>query len=555
MSVRKTGTKGRKGAVKGTASTVRTKPGGAKGVKVKTVKRKGAVKGTASTVRTKPGGAKGVKAKAVKRKGAVKGTASTVRTKPSGAKGVKAKTVKRKGAVKGTASTVRTKPSGAKGVKVKTVKRKGAVKGTASTVRTKPSGAKGVKVKTVKRKGAVKGTVKDVSSKMSAISDYKQLSKEIKVIEKILADNQEIMMSMKRTVDSIVTSLEQNQKQSIPNTVESLPHVGDNTDFIQDYSKMIIKITRKIDKLSTQILDMSDMTKTLKNISDGIKTLRNDVEPKMMVGHLKEELQDIVRKADYKILTDKLTEIDMLIRSIPETIKSIDDIKSTVENTQQQFMVIADKISPIPSIATDLDVVKDMIESVSQNSRKADVIKDTVETIATRIDPLKINNEIRAVLQDIGLLKSLADITDATKQIDMSSTKTDENARESTPEIMVMLRLSEFRSRIRMNAESKYGDLKNIEHMAEQTCKIVELLRVSDQTGSRAQIRYDVGQWAVSKIFECADRWDARFSDVLGILFDRIERDDLVEIIRVQQIKDVYGARAVDEVKRELGMI
>jgi len=38
-----------------------------------------------------------------------------------------------------------------------------------------------------------------------------------------------------------------------------------------------------------------------------------------------------------------------------------------------------------------------------------------------------------------------------------------------------LLKLSEYQSNIRMQAESKYGSIKEIEKMAEQTAEIVNL--------------------------------------------------------------------------------
>jgi hypothetical protein len=65
---------------------------------------------------------------------------------------------------------------------------------------------------------------------------------------------------------------------------------------------------------------------------------------------------------------------------------------------------------------------------------------------------------------------------------------------------------------------------------------------------------HEVRQWAISKILDCADRWEIRFSDVFSILIDSIGRDLLKESIRIQQVRDIYGIRAIDEIRKELNI-
>jgi hypothetical protein len=106
-----------------------------------------------------------------------------------------------------------------------------------------------------------------------------------------------------------------------------------------------------------------------------------------------------------------------------------------------------------------------------------------------------------------------------------------------------------------MNTESKYGELKDIEKMAAQTADIVNLFdRISIELGEKIPLPQEVRQWAVSKILDCADKWEVRFSDVYSILTNAIGRDMLKETIRVQQVRDIYGIRAVDEIRKDLNI-
>ena len=120
-------------------------------------------------------------------------------------------------------------------------------------------------------------------------------------------------------------------------------------------------------------------------------------------------------------------------------------------------------------------------------------------------------------------------------------------------EVIGLLKLSEYQSNIRMLAESKYGSLKDIEKMAEQTAEIVNLFdKISIELENKIPLPHEVRQWAVSTIFDCADRWEIRFDDLFKILLDPLGKNLLKETIRIQQVRDIFGIKAVDKIKNEL---
>jgi hypothetical protein len=55
-------------------------------------------------------------------------------------------------------------------------------------------------------------------------------------------------------------------------------------------------------------------------------------------------------------------------------------------------------------------------------------------------------------------------------------------------------------------------------------------------------------------VLTSGDKWEVRFSDVYSVLINAIGRDMLKEAIRIQQVRDIYGIRAVDEIRRELNI-
>ena len=132
---------------------------------------------------------------------------------------------------------------------------------------------------------------------------------------------------------------------------------------------------------------------------------------------------------------------------------------------------------------------------------------------------------------------------------------TNKASSDSSKEMMALLKLSEYQSNIRMNTESKYGESKDLEKMAKLTSEIVNLFdRISIESGEKIPLPHEVRQWAVSKILDCADKWEIRFSDVYSILTNAIGRDMLKESVRIQQVRDIYGIRAVDEIRNDLNI-
>jgi len=122
-------------------------------------------------------------------------------------------------------------------------------------------------------------------------------------------------------------------------------------------------------------------------------------------------------------------------------------------------------------------------------------------------------------------------------------------------EVIGLLKLSEYQSNIRMQAESKYGSLEDIEKMAEQTAEIVNVFdKLSIESENKIPLPHEVRQWAISTIFDCADRWEIRFADVFNRLLESLGKNLLKESIRVQQARDIFGTRAVDQIKNELGI-
>ncbi len=91
--------------------------------------------------------------------------------------------------------------------------------------------------------------------------------------------------------------------------------------------------------------------------------------------------------------------------------------------------------------------------------------------------------------------------------------------------------------------------------MAEQTAAIVNLFdRLSIESEEKLSLPQEVRQWAISKMLDSADKWEIRFSDLFSVLISKLGRDLVKENIRLQQVRDIFGIRGVDEIRKELSL-
>ena len=91
--------------------------------------------------------------------------------------------------------------------------------------------------------------------------------------------------------------------------------------------------------------------------------------------------------------------------------------------------------------------------------------------------------------------------------------------------------------------------------MTTDTVDIINLFdKLSIESNDKIPLPHEVRQWAIGKIFDCADRWELRFSEVFATLVDNLGKELLKESIRIQQVRDIFGIRAVDEIRSELNI-
>ena len=228
----------------------------------------------------------------------------------------------------------------------------------------------------------------------------------------------------------------------------------------------------------------------------------------------------------------------MSLESIKELAGKIDSIENKIGTLSQKAESTAHVGEGLKGVQEDISLFKkDVQDKTGSIEKKLESVSKTLEKQdASSIEFHKKSEE---------LFEEIHNIKNVTNKI----------SNDSSNEMIVMLKLSEFQSNIRINAESKYGDIKILEKMTKLTADIVNLFeKISTKSGEKFPLPQEIRRWSIGKILDCADRWEIRFSDVYSVLTNSLGRDMLKEDIRIQQIRDIYGIRAVDEIRKDLNI-
>ncbi len=444
-----------------------------------------------------------------------------------------------------------------------------------------------------------------ILKKVATVSDStKALQKEIKSMSKIFGDNQKVLVSMKRMIDTLTSTLENIQKQSSrlniieddtqklyaglnqvrtqsnlitkindqtsklkeevtkinqiqksgPKSGELFQQVEDSANSIRNNSQMIIKIGQRIDEVRDDLRNISGKTDSILNVGQEIEGLKNTVQD---------------RAGAFSNLNSELKAIKLTIDSISGKAEKIDSLGGVIDGLKQQFETVAAKTQTISDFGGKIDRIETELGALSHRADSTSFVGEGLKTVQEDLLDFRSNvfDKTNTIEQKVSSINEMLKTQDALsaefhKKTDkvfqeLQSVKnvTNKVSTDTSKEMMALLKLSEYQSNIRMLSESKYGEAKDLENMASQTANIVNLFdRLSIEASNKIPLPHEVRQWAVSKILDCADKWEIRFSDVFSILTNAIGRDLLKESIRIQQIRDIYGIRAVDEIRNEMNI-
>ena len=371
-------------------------------------------------------------------------------------------------------------------------------------------------------------------NKVNAVSEStKILSKEIKGMAKIFKENQRILVSMSDMMESLNVAMSQMQKQAKQINIieEDTQKLFSGLNQVRVHEKFITKLNKQTEDIDKKIGNMPKTDEVMRTISESKESIKNNSKMIMKIANRVDEVKEKMDK-------------------VPS--KTEGNISSQIEELRESIKSITNRTG---DIGKDMSNLKNEIGGIVSNPKISSLIGDGMKTFKSEIEE-KISNISNMIDHSDKIASEFHQKTDKVIQ-ELHGVKgvTNKASDDSSKEVMAILKLNEYQSSIRMQAESKYGDIKDVEKMATQTTELINLFdKLSIETDDKIPLPHEVRQWAVGKIFDCADRWELRFSEVFSILIDNLGKELLKEAIRIPQVRDIFGIRAVDEIRSELNI-
>lgn len=376
-----------------------------------------------------------------------------------------------------------------------------------------------------------------------------------------------------------VNKISDAQKQA-PDPESVLKAVEDNQNSIQNNTHMIIKIAQRIDNIKDDLAGLSAQADRASLVSHEIETLKQKIQEfydlsqksnlESEIASLKQSLADIIEKTgSASRIEHELESIQGKINSISEKAERTESLGGKVQQLQEDLSSTLAKTEAITGILGEVKKLESDIASLVKRADATAFVGEGLKSVQEDLSSFKDNifNKTNTIDQKVSAVSEMLKRSDAsmaefhkkTDSVfnDLVAVRSDatKSTSNTSKEVMALLKLSEFQSNVRIASESKYGDLKDIERMAEQTASIVNLFdRVSIESQEKLVLPQEVRQWAISKMIDCADRWEIRFADLFSVMTSKMGKELLRENIRIQQVRDVFGIRGVDEIRKELDL-
>ena len=380
-------------------------------------------------------------------------------------------------------------------------------------------------------------------NKVTAVSEStKTISNEIKNMTKIFKENQKILVAMNDMIDTLSSSIIQIQKQSKQiNIIEEdterlfsgLNQMKGNTRIITKLNEQTVKLEEKIKNIEQSHKSTSKTDELVQTVSESLDSIRNNSKMIMKVADRVDDLKD-----EFKIVAKEAGSTSGITKQIDELRNSIKSISNRTGD-----------------IGEDMSNIRNEIGGIVKDTNISSILGDGLKTFKSEIED-KISGLSNIINRSDSLASEFHKKTDKVVQ-DIESIKnvTNKASSDSSKEVLALLKLSEYQSGIRMQAESKYGGMKDVEKMTTDTTDVINLFdKLSIESNEKIPLPHEVRQWAVGKIFDCADKWELRFSEVFQILVDNLGKELLKEAVRIQQVRDIFGIRAVDEIRNKLNI-
>ena len=412
---------------------------------------------------------------------------------------------------------------------------------------------------------------KQILKKVADVSDStKSLSKEIKSISKIFAENQKVLISMKTMIDALSITLNQIQKQSKQINIieEDTQKLFSDLNRVKANDKLVLKLNDQTNKLQEKITKIEQVQKSspkndelMKTVSQSMDSIRNNSKMIMKVANrvdsIKEDVKNVSKKSEsVSGITQKIVD---RVDSVKEDVKNVSKKSESVSGITQQINELRKNVQTISSrtgnLGNDMTNLKNELGGMLKKPDYRTLIEDGLKPFKTEIEG-KLSNLSSTIKRSEELTSEFHKKTDKIfSELDGVKNVTNKSSSTTSKEVIALLKLSEYQSSIRIQSESKYGTIKEIENMSYQTTQIVNLFdKLSIESDEKIPLPDEVRGWAISKILDCSDKWELRFSDVFNVLIDKLGRDMVKESIKIQQVRDIFGIRAVDEIRKELNI-
>lgn len=426
----------------------------------------------------------------------------------------------------------------------------------------------------------------------SAIEQIQKQSKQINIMEE---DSQRLFAGLNqvRSQASLVTKLHdqtsrlQDQVSKISQAQKEFPSsesimktMSDNVSSIQNNTHMIIKIAQRIDNIKENLDGISSKTEKISSVGTEIEDLKRKIQSvydksektnlESEILSLKQNLKDIAEKTESAsgIITE-LESIKGQITQVSDKAAKIDSFGDKMQDLQQELLSNMARTETIKHLSGEVQKIESEINSLVKRADSTAFVGEGLKSVQEDFAGFKdaVFNKTNTIDQKVSAISELFKRSDAStsefhKKADQLfqsmqeiRTVTNKSSSNVSKEVVGLLKLSEFQSNLRILSESKYGELKDIERMAEQTASIVNLFdRISIESEEKLSLPPEVRQWALSKMLDCADKWEIRFTDLFAVLIDKLGKELVKENIRIQQVRDIFGIRGVDEIRKELNL-
>ena len=413
-------------------------------------------------------------------------------------------------------------------------------------------------------------TPASVLKKVAAVSDTnKALQKEVRAMAKIFAENQKVLASMYKGIGAVAGALEEIQKQSgrisvLEGDAKKI-YAGMSQAGIQ--SGLLEKLAAQADRMQKEVAELQESggAGVSARIDETLNAARNNSEMIIRIGKRLDKLGDGLREVSSRTghlagLPGEIEKMGREIRGISDRTGGLEAGAPEISRIREELAGVADTARSAAALEKEISAIRGSLDGISDRIPDTGPLASTVRDLGREIGEVssRVGRAASLAPRIDGLEREIAGIAERQKEgmddmrgeLRQAGAAAGRAAAESSREVLALLELSRFEASVRTASESKYGGTSEISRMSSQTAAIISRFR--DLAGR--DIPDETVEWAVGRIFESADRWEVRFADAYAALSKHLGREALRGAVRTRQVRDIYGIRAVDEIRADLGI-